>query len=82
MNIEKDFIKMTEDKRAKIDAIANALKFSTTEPKIAETILPDGSKQKVTQLFDGGKTTFSISSNDKNVMTFATKKQLLDYLGE
>jgi hypothetical protein len=83
MATEQEFIKMTEDKLAKINLIASAIKFSTAEPKIAEKTLPDGSKQKVTQIFDNsGKPVYSVSHNDKNVMTFSTKKQLLEYLGD
>jgi hypothetical protein len=83
MSTQDEFIKMTESKRAKIDAIANALKFSTSEPKVAEKKLPDGSNQKVTQITDSsGKQIFSVSKDDKNVMTFTTKKQLMDFLGD
>ena len=82
MNEFEAFIKREEERKSKINTIANALK-SNFEPKNAETISPDGSKQMVTKSFNSsGKEVYTSSKDGKNVMTFSSKKQLLDYLGE
>jgi hypothetical protein len=82
MNEFEKFIKKENERKANINQIANALK-SNFEPKNAEKILPDGTKQMVTKSFNPfGKEIYTASKDGKNVMTFSNKKQLLDYLGE
>ena len=80
MNEYDAFIKKENERKANIDKLANALK-SSFEPKNAEKILPDGTKQMVTKSFNPfGKEVYTASRDGKNVMTFSNKKQLLDYL--
>ena len=69
-------------KQAKIKAISDVLAKKST--KISNVELPDGSTQTVSQTQNpfSGKPVYTVAKDDKNVMTFATKKQLLDYLGE
>ncbi len=79
----KSFMEFTEKSRAKIDNIANALKATQFEHKTAEKSLADGSKQQVFQMQGrDGKPVYVASRDDKNTMTFSTKKQLMDYLDE
>ncbi len=79
----KSFMEFTEKKRAKIDNITNALKATQFESKTAEKQLSDGSKQQVFQTQGrDGKPVYVASKDDKNTMTFTSKKQLLDYLDE
>jgi hypothetical protein len=81
MNEYEKFFQREHERKSNIDTIANALK-SNFETKNAETISPDGSKQMVTKSFNSsGKEVYTSSKDGKNVMTFSTKKQLLDYLG-
>ncbi len=80
MNEYDAFIKKENERKANIDKLANALK-SNLEPKNAEKILPDGTKQMVTKSFNPfGKEVYTASRDGKNVMTFSNKKQLRDYL--
>ena len=82
MNEYKKFIQKENERKANIDKLSQALK-SNFEPKNAEKILPDGSKQMVTKTFNPfGKEIYTASKDGKNVMTFSNKKQLLDYLGD
>jgi len=82
MNEYEKFIQKENERKANIDKLSQALK-SNFEPKNAEKILPDGSKQMVTKTFNPfGKEIFTASKDGKNVMTFSNKKQLLDYLGD
>lgn len=82
MNEYEAFIKKENERKENISKIADALK-SNLQAKHAEKILPDGTKQMVTKQFDPwGKEVYSASKDGKNVMTFSSKKQLLDYLGD
>jgi hypothetical protein len=82
MNEYEKFIQKENERKANIDKLSQALK-SNFEPKNAEKILPDGSKQMVTKTFNPfGKEIYTASKDGKNVMTFSNKKQLLDYLGD
>ena len=77
------FISNYEKNKSNIDTIANALKQTANTTKNGETILPDGSIQKVSKsLGANGKPVFTVTKNDKNTMTFSTKKQLTEYLGD
>lgn len=81
--IQEDFIKTSLQQKNKINLIADALKFSTSEPKIATKDLPDGSIQKVSEIFSSsGNSIYTVEKNDKNTMTFSSKKQLMDFLGD
>ena len=82
MNEYEKFIQKENERKANIDKLSQALK-SNFEPKNAEKILPDGSKQMVTKTFNPfGKEIYTASKDGKNVMTFSNKKQLLEYLGD
>jgi len=82
MNEFEKFLQRENERKSNIDTIANALK-SNFETKNAERVSPDGSKQMATKSFNPfGKEVYTASKDGKNVMTFSTKKQLLDYLGE
>ena len=82
MNEYEKFIQKENERKANIDKLSQALK-SNFEPKNAEKILPDGSKQMLTKTFNPfGKEIYTASKDGKNVMTFSNKKQLLDYLGD
>jgi len=82
MNEFENFIKKENERRTNINKLAEVLK-SNLDAKNAEKILPDGTKQMVTKSFNPfGKEIYTASKDGKNTMTFSTKKQLLDYLGE
>ena len=51
MNEYEKFIQKENERKANIDKLSQALK-SNFEPKNAEKILPDGSKQMVTKTFN------------------------------
>jgi hypothetical protein len=77
------FMEQTEKSKSKINAIAEALKQTASSPKTGETVLADGTVQRVYKSAGpNGKSIFTVTKNDKNTMTFSTKKQLTDYLGE
>lgn len=74
-------LKMEADRKERINKIAEAVKSNSILPKNAEKILPDGTKQMVTKSLDlFGKDVYTVTNNDKNVMSFTTKKQLMDFL--
>jgi hypothetical protein len=74
-------LKMEADRKERINKIAEAVKSNSILPKNAEKILPDGTKQMVTKSLDlFGKEVYTVTNNDKNVMSFTTKKQLMDFL--
>lgn len=69
-----------EEKQAKIKKLSEALSKDVA-PKIAETQNVDGSKQKVTKSYNPwGKEIYTVAKDEKNVMTFGSKKQLIEYL--
>lgn len=77
----KSFIDMTEKKRAKVSDLTKALKATQFENVSLSTKLPDGSTQNVfVNLDKTGKAIYTACKDDKNIMTFSNKKQLLDYL--
>lgn len=82
-SVEDQFIKENNDKKDKINLIANALKSSALEAKNTDVKLQDGSVQQVTQTINPfGREVYVVSNNNKNTVTFSTKKQLIDYLKE
>jgi hypothetical protein len=74
-------LKMQQERQERINKIAEAVKSNSIEPKTAEKILPNGTKQMVTKALDfSGKEVYTVSNDDKNFMSFTTKKQLMDFL--
>jgi|688.fasta_scaffold01888_15 hypothetical protein len=77
----ESFKNMTVESRAKIELIKKALNQTQFKNKVAETNSPNGSKIQIFETLDkNGKQVYRATENDKNVMTFSTKKQLLNYL--
>ena len=75
-------LNMHKKKQENIEKISNALINTSKKAENLDTKLPNGSTQQVTLYQNNGKTVFTTSVDNKNVMTFSTRKQLLDYLEE
>ena len=78
------FINLHNQKKEKIAKLADAIQnLSSIEPKFAEKELPDGSTQKIGKVINStGLPVYTVSKDDKNIMTFTSKNQLFDYLGD
>lgn len=80
MNDFDKFKELHDKKQEQIKKLSEALKKDIA-PKIAETQNTDGSKNKVIKNYNPwGKEIYTVSKDEKDVMTFGTKKQLMDYL--
>lgn len=78
-NILENFIKKNEERRNRIDQIKGALSSTSFEERTAVMETNHGNKE-ISSIFDGNKTVYRASTDDKNVFYFTNPKLIQSYL--